>query len=32
MHDPIVIDDNHTKWGEIIRDGDEYKFLQKESE
>lgn len=32
MHDPVVIDDNHTKWGEIIRDGDEYKFIQKESE
>ena len=27
MCDPIVVDDNHTKWSEIVKEGDQYKFL-----
>lgn len=27
MCDPVVVDDNHTKWSEIIKEGDQYKFL-----
>jgi len=28
MCDPVVVDENHTKWSEIIHDGDEYKFVE----
>lgn len=31
MCDPVVIDDHHTKWIEIIRKGDEYKYVDAES-
>lgn len=27
MFDPIVIDDHHTKWGEIVKEQDRYKYV-----
>ena len=27
MCDPVVIDDHHTKWTEIVRQGDVYKYV-----
>lgn len=28
MCDPVVIDDHHTKWFEIVRQGDIYKYVE----
>jgi len=31
MCDPVVIDDHHTKWVEIVRQGDVYKYVDAET-
>lgn len=31
MHDPQVISDDHTKWNEVIYDGDQWKFRASEN-
>ena len=30
MCDPVVIDDHHTKWIEIVKEGDVYKYVDSE--
>lgn len=30
MCDPIVVDDNHTKWCELVRHGDVFKYVDPE--
>jgi len=31
MCDPVVVDDHHTKWVEIVRQGDIYKYVESEN-
>jgi hypothetical protein len=31
MFNPLVIDDHHTKWGEIIKKGEEWRYVDPET-